>query len=45
MIERIGPAADVDDDALTTGCQFLTELDKYRKETDNITVLCIRTTP
>jgi serine/threonine protein phosphatase PrpC len=43
IVEKIGPAAAVDEDAMKNGCMFLTELNKYRKETDNITVLVIKT--
>ena len=43
MLDRIGPKAVLDENAMREGCAFLTELDKYRKETDNITVLLIKT--
>lgn len=43
MLDRIGPKAALDENAMREGCAFLTELDKYRKETDNITVLLIKT--
>lgn len=42
MVEKLGPDASVDEQAMQYGCQFLTELVKYRKETDNITVLLIK---
>lgn len=43
ILEKIGPAVSVDEDAMKNGCMFLVELNKYRKETDNITVLVIKT--
>lgn len=43
IMDRIGPVAATDEDAMREGCAFLTELVKYRKETDNITVLLIKT--
>lgn len=43
MLEKIGPAASDSEATMENGCQFLTELVKYRKETDNITVLLIKT--
>ncbi|MGN0394291.1 MAG: PP2C family protein-serine/threonine phosphatase, partial [Coprococcus sp.] len=42
MVEKLGPDAAVDESAMKYGCQFLTELVKYRRETDNITVLLIK---
>jgi serine/threonine protein phosphatase PrpC len=43
MLEKLGPAAAVDEATMKQGCEYLTELVKYRKETDNITVLLIST--
>ncbi len=43
MIERLGPANCVDEKSMKEGCVFLTELVKYRKETDNVTVVLIKT--
>lgn len=42
MMEKLGPRAAIDEDAMKYGCEFLTELVKYRKETDNVTVLLIK---
>ncbi len=43
IMEKIGPAAATDERAMEDGCAFLIELVKERKETDNITVLLIKT--
>lgn len=43
IVERIGPAACAAETDMETGCKFLTELVKYRKETDNVTVVLIKT--
>lgn len=43
IMERIGPETATDEDAMKMGCMFLVELNKLRKETDNITVLVIKT--
>ena len=42
MIERLGPGTCVDEAKMKEGCEFLTELVKYRKETDNVTVVLIK---
>lgn len=42
IMENIGPSSAVDDVTMTYGCTFLTETVKQRKETDNVTVLLIR---
>ncbi len=42
MMEKIGPEASIDEEAMKYGCEFLTELVKVRRETDNITVLLIK---
>ena len=43
MMSKIGPAACGTEAEMEDGCRFLTELVKYRKETDNITVVLIKT--
>lgn len=43
MVDRIGPAACASEADMENGCRFLTELVKYRKETDNVTVVLIKT--
>ncbi len=43
MMSKIGPAACGTEAEMEDGCKFLTELVKYRKETDNITVVLIKT--
>lgn len=43
MMNRIGPGACGTESDMEEGCKFLTELVKYRKETDNITVVLIKT--
>ena len=40
--ERLGPGTCVDEAKMKEGCEFLTELVKYRKETDNVTVVLIK---
>lgn len=42
MIEKIGPGACSDEVQMKEGCVFLTELVKYRRETDNVTVVLIK---
>ena len=43
IMEKIGPVQAYDEDKMKFGCIYLTELDKNRGETDNITVVLIRT--
>ena len=43
IMSKIGPAACGTEAEMEDGCKFLTELVKYRKETDNITVVLIKT--
>ena len=43
MMSKIGPAVCSTETEMENGCKFLTELVKYRKETDNITVVLIKT--
>ncbi len=43
MLANIGPAVGNDAEKIRTGCIYLTDLVKKRKETDNITVACVRT--
>lgn len=43
IVDRIGPNACGSEADMEQGCKFLTELVKYRKETDNITVVLINT--
>ena len=40
-MEKLGPSPDRTLDELKYGCVYLTELDKNRKETDNITIAVI----
>ena len=42
ILAKIGPEAGDNPDNLKMGCAFLTELVKERRETDNITVACVR---
>ena len=42
MMEKIGPAASVDEEKMKYGCIYLTELVKSRRETDNITVALLK---
>ena len=44
MLDRIGPKAVLDENAMREGCAFLTELDKYRKETGDTTKTVIAST-
>ena len=39
---KLSPLAAPDEDKMKEGCIFLTDLVKYRKETDNITVLLVK---
>ncbi|HBZ03969.1 MAG TPA: serine/threonine-protein phosphatase [Lachnospiraceae bacterium] len=41
IMEKLGPSSDRTLDELKYGCVYLTELDKNRKETDNITIAVI----
>ena len=41
IMEKLGPSPDRTLDELKYGCVYLTELDKNRKETDNITIAVI----
>ena len=43
MMSKIGPAACGTETEMENGCKFLTELVKQRRETDNITVVLIKT--
>lgn len=43
MLEKIGPAVASDEEKIKFGCIYLTELVKNRRETDNITVVVIKT--
>lgn len=43
IVDRIGPAACGSQADMENGCKFLTELVKYRKETDNVTVVLVKT--
>jgi serine/threonine protein phosphatase PrpC len=43
IMEKLGPESVTDEASMKRGCEYLTELVKYRKETDNITVLLIST--
>ena len=43
VIEKLGPEQCQDEDQLRYGCFYLTELVKNRRETDNISVITIRT--
>jgi serine/threonine protein phosphatase PrpC len=43
IMDKLAPYAAGDEEAMKKGCEYLTELVKYRKETDNITVLTIST--
>lgn len=43
MLQKIGPAASVDEEKMKFGAIYLTELVKNRKETDNISVALIKT--
>lgn len=43
ILDRIGPGVCSTEEDMEQGCRFLTELVKYRKETDNITVVLIKT--
>lgn len=43
MLEKIGPKACTDEEKMKYGCIYLTELVKKRKETDNITVVLLKT--
>lgn len=43
IVSKIGPAAVSDEKSMEDGCRYLTELVKERKETDNITVLLVKT--
>lgn len=42
MYEKMNPAVCLDEAQMEEGCKFLTELVKYRKETDNVTVVLIK---
>ena len=43
IMQKLGPDAAESEDQMKMGCAFLTELVKERRETDNITVLCVKT--
>lgn len=43
MINKIGPSSEADEEKMKFGCMYLTELVKSRRESDNITVVLIRT--
>lgn len=43
IVDRLGPGSCRTEGEMENGCQFLTELVKYRKETDNVTVVLIKT--
>ncbi len=43
MMAKLGPAAATSEMAMKEGCGFLTELVKERNETDNVTVLLVKT--
>lgn len=43
MLEKIGPNAVYNEEQMKYGCIYLTELVKNRRETDNITVVLIKT--
>lgn len=42
IMAKLSPLAAPDEDKMKEGCIFLTDLVKYRKETDNITVLLVK---
>ncbi|MCR4610179.1 MAG: serine/threonine-protein phosphatase [Eubacterium sp.] len=44
IVDKLGPKATPTNDELQYGCVYLTELVKNRKETDNITVVVVKTT-
>ena len=43
IMQKLGPEAADSEKQMKMGCAFLTELVKERRETDNITVLCVKT--
>lgn len=43
IVDKIGPGACSTEEEMENGCKFLTELVKYRKETDNVTVVLVKT--
>lgn len=43
IYEKLGPSTCVSEKEMEDGCRFLTELVKYRKETDNVTVVLVKT--